>query len=134
MADINLDMVSRNDPKKIGITPSPRHRQYNSLVPTAQATCKAEGMEAVFDADQYYGRTDSYNFSSKGIPVIFFFAGIHADYHRPTDDFDKADLEKAARVARVAYRLGWQIAQGREAPRKIDSDSSKKNDQTLTSD
>ena len=98
VADINLDMVSRNDPRKIGITPSPRHRQYNSLIPAAQGTCKAEGMEAVFDADQFYGRTDSFNFSKKGIPVIFFFAGIHADYHQPTDDFEKADLEKAARV------------------------------------
>jgi len=133
VADINLDMVSRNDPKKIGITPSPRHRQYNTLIPAAQATCKAEGMEAVFDADQYYGRTDSLNFSSKGIPVIFFFAGVHADYHRPTDDFDKADLEKAARVARVAYRLGWQIAQGREAPRKIKAESEEKAEHTVTS-
>ena len=116
VADINLDMVSRNDPKKIGITPSPRHGEYNSLVPAAQATCKAEGMEVVFDADEFYGRTDSYNFSHKGIPVIFFFDGLHADYHRPTDDFEKADLEKAARVARAAYRLGWQIAQGHECP------------------
>ena len=51
---------------------------------------------------------------------------VHADYHRPTDDFDKADLEKAARVARVAYRLGWQVAQGREAPKKIESESREK--------
>jgi hypothetical protein len=97
------------------------------------SSCKAEGMEAVFDADPYYGRTDSYNFSSTGIPVIFFFADVHADYHRPTDDYDKADLEKAARVTRVAYRLGWQIAQGREAPRKIKSESSDKTDQAVTS-
>ena len=129
VADINLDMVSRNDPKKIGITPSPRHDHYNSLIPAAQATSKAEGMEAVFDADQYYGRTDSYNFSSKGIPVIFCSAGVHADYHRPTDDFDKADLEKAARVA---YRLGWQIAHGREAPRKIKAESEQKAEHTVT--
>ncbi len=133
VADINLDMVSRNDPKKIGITPSPRLSQYNSLIPAAQATCKAEGMEAVFDADQYYGRTDSYNFSRKGIPVIFFFAGVHADYHQPTDDFEKADLEKAARVARAAYRLGWRIAQERDAPRKIDSEAGKKADSAVTS-
>ena len=89
-------------------------------------------MEAVFDADQFYFRTDSFNFSNKGIPVIFFFAGVHADYHRPTDDFEKADLEKAARVARVAYRLGWQIAQGREAPRKINSESGEKANQAVT--
>jgi len=46
-------------------------------------------------------------------------SGIHADYHRPTDDFTKADFEKAARVARAAYRLGWQVAQDKEAPKKI---------------
>jgi Zn-dependent M28 family amino/carboxypeptidase len=133
VADVNLDMVSRNDPRKIGITPSPRHGQYNSLISAAQASCKAEGMEAVFDADQYYGRTDSYSFASKGIPVIFFFAGVHADYHRPTDDYEKADLDKAARVARVAYRLGWQIAQDREAPKKIKSESNEKTDHAVTS-
>jgi Peptidase family M28 len=119
VADINLDMVSRNDPKKIGVTPSPTHADYNSLVPAAQSSCKAEGMEVVFDADQFYFRTDSYSFATKGIPVIFFFSGIHDDYHRPTDDIEKADLEKAARIARAAYRLGWQVAQGSEAPKKI---------------
>jgi hypothetical protein len=124
VADINLDMVSRNDPKKIGVTPSPKHGDYNSLVPAAQSSCQAEGMEVVFDADEFYFRTDSYSFAGKGIPVIFFFSGIHADYHQPTDDIEKADLEKAARIARAAYRLGWQVAQGPEAPKKI-KDTSK---------
>ena len=119
VADINLDMVSRNDPKKIGITPSPHHPEYNSLVPAAEASCRAEGMEAVFNADEFFFRTDSSSFANKGVPVIFFFAGIHADYHRPTDDYAKADLEKAARVVRTAYRLGWHFAQGGDPPRKI---------------
>jgi Peptidase family M28 len=123
VADINLDMVSRNDPRKIGITPSPRHPQYNSLVPAAEASCRAEGMEAVFNADEFFFRTDSSSFANKGVPVIFFFAGIHADYHRPTDDYAKADLEKAARVARTAYRLGWHFAQGGEAPKKIKAET-----------
>ncbi len=76
-------------------------------------------MEIVFDADQYFHRTDSASFAGKGVPVIFFFAGVHADYHRPGDDFDKADIEKAARVARAAYRLGWQVACGKDLPAKI---------------
>jgi hypothetical protein len=119
VADINLDMVSRNDSKKVGITPSPKHEDFNSLVPAAQAACRAEGMEAVFDADPFFFRTDSSSFAAKGIPVIFFFSGVHADYHRPTDDIEKADLEKAARIGRAAYRLGWQVAQSRELPKKI---------------
>ena len=133
VADINLDMVSRNDPKKIGITPSPKHGDHNSLVPAAQASCLAEGMQVVFDADAFYFRTDSYSFASKGIPSIFFFAGVHADYHRPTDDVEKADFEKAARVARAAFRLGWQAAQAPEAPKKIKAESKDKGDHAVTS-
>ena len=133
VADINLDMVSRNDPKKIGVTPSPRHADYNSLVTAAQSSCLAEGMEVVFNADQFYFRSDSYSFASKGIPIIFFFSGIHADYHRPTDDIEKADLDKAARVGRAAYRLGWQVAQSREAPKKIKDESKKSADTAITS-
>lgn len=119
VADINLDMVSRNDPDKIGVTPSPKHGDYNSLVPAAEEVCEAEGLKVVFNADEFYGRTDSYNFAAKGIPSIFFFSGLHEDYHKPTDVVEKADLEKAARVARAAFRLGWRTAQQAEAPAKI---------------
>jgi hypothetical protein len=119
VADINLDMVSRNDGKTIGITPSDKHADYSTLIPAAQAACKEEGMTPLFNADEFYFRTDSYNFARKGIPVIFFFCGVHEDYHRPTDDFTKADFEKAARVSRAAYRLGWQMAQEKDAPHKI---------------
>ncbi len=119
VADINLDMVSRNDGKTIGITPSDRHADYSTLIPAAQAAAKEEGLTTKFDADAFYFRTDSYNFARKGIPVIFFFCGVHEDYHRATDDVAKADFEKAARVARAAYRLGWQVAQDKDTPKKI---------------
>ncbi|AMV37606.1 M20/M25/M40 family metallo-hydrolase [Planctomyces sp. SH-PL62] len=119
VADINLDMISRNDPTKIGATPSPSHPDYNTLVTDAAVAAQAEGLEILYDSDPYYGRTDSYNFAAKGIPVIFFFAGLHEDYHKPSDDVEKADLEKAARVARAAFRLGWKTAQAPEPPKKI---------------
>ena len=125
VADINLDMVSRNDAKSIGITPSDKHADYSTLIPAARAAAKEEGLTTKFNADGFYRRTDSYNFARKGIPVIFFFCGVHADYHRPTDDFTKADFEKAARVARAAYRLGWQVAQDKDVPKKIKADETK---------
>jgi hypothetical protein len=118
-------MVSRNDGKTIGITPSEKHADYSSLIPAACAAAKEEGLAIKFDADQFFGRTDSYSFARKGIPVIFFFNGIHADYHRPSDDVGKADFEKAARVARTAYRLGWQVAQEKDAPRKLKAGAAK---------
>jgi hypothetical protein len=119
IADINLDMVSRNDGKSIGITPSDKHADYSTLVTDACAAAKSEGLTTRFDADEFYARTDSYHFAQKGIPIVFFFCGVHEDYHRPTDDFAKADFEKAARVARSAYRLGWQVAQAKDVPKKI---------------
>ena len=126
VADINLDMISRNDAKSVGVTPSPKHGDYSTLIPAAEEALKAEGMEPKFDADQYYGRTDSFNFARKGIPVVFIFSGVHDDYHKATDDVDKADFEKAARIARAAYRLGYQMAQAPEAPKKIKAEETAK--------
>jgi Zn-dependent M28 family amino/carboxypeptidase len=134
VADINLDMVSRNDSRSIGVTPSPKHPDYNSLIPAARDACKVEGLEIKFDTDPFYGRTDSYNFAQKGIPVIFFFSGLHADYHKPTDDFEKADLDKAARVARAAFRLGWKTAQADDAPKKIPAPDGEKKEDDKTVD
>ncbi|WP_152049819.1 M20/M25/M40 family metallo-hydrolase [Tautonia marina] len=119
VANINMDMVSRNDPNRVSLTPSPEHPDYSTIIPAAIAALDLEGMEADFDADQFYARTDSFNFARLGIPVIFFFAGIHDDYHRPGDDFEKADVGKAIRISRAAYRLGWAIAEADERPRKI---------------
>ena len=119
VADLNLDMVSRNDGTEIGMTPSPKHPDFSTMIPQAQEACKLEGLTPLFNADEFYGRTDSYNFAAKGIPVIFFFSGIHADYHQPTDDVEKADFDKAARISRTAFRLGWQVAQDAEKPHKI---------------
>jgi acetylornithine deacetylase/succinyl-diaminopimelate desuccinylase-like protein len=125
VADINLDMVSRNDGTSIGITPSDKHADYSTLVTDACAAAKAEGLTTRFDADEFYARTDSYHFARKGIPIVFFFCGVHEDYHQPTDDVAKADFEKAARVARSAYRLGWQVAQAKDVPKKITAESAK---------
>ncbi len=125
VADINLDMVSRNDGKSVGITPSKSHPDYSTLITDGLDACKSEGLTAKFDADQFYARTDSFNFAKKGIPIIFFFSGVHEDYHKPTDDVAKADFEKAARIARAAYRIGFKAANAPEAPKKIDAKKDK---------
>ena len=92
---------------------------HSTLSQLAAAACAAENFTATFDIDKYYRRTDSYNFARKGIPAVFFFSGVHDDYHKPTDTFEKVDLEKSAGVARIAYRLGWNVAMEPEAPRHI---------------
>jgi hypothetical protein len=122
VANINMDMVSRNDPNRVSITPSPEHPDYSTIIPAAVAALDAEAMQPDYDADQFYARTDSYNFAQKGIPIIFFFSGLHDDYHQPGDDVEKADVGKAVRIARSAYRLGWALAQADAPPSKIEKE------------
>jgi hypothetical protein len=44
------------------------------------------------------------------VPILFFFSGVHADYHRPSDEPSKLKYEKAARIARLIYLLGLEVA------------------------
>jgi Zn-dependent M28 family amino/carboxypeptidase len=60
--------------------------------------------------DRIYFRSDHWNYAKHGIPIIFYFDGIHMDYHRPTDTVDKIDFEKMARVDRLVFETGWRIA------------------------
>ncbi|HIO65801.1 MAG TPA: M20/M25/M40 family metallo-hydrolase [Planctomycetes bacterium] len=116
IADINLDMIGRNNPTQIGITPSPKHEHWSSLNEAAADACEEEGLEPTYDVDSYYGRTDSYNFAKQGIPSIFLFSGVHEDYHRVSDESDKINFTKAAAVSRVAFRLGWHLAWAKQPP------------------
>lgn len=122
VADINMDMVSRNDSHKVSATPSPEHPDYSTLITGAEAAAKLAGMELVYDADEFYARTDSHSFAQKGIPIVFFFSGVHEDYHQPGDDYAKADLGKAVRIARMAYMLGWATANLDERPARIEAE------------
>lgn len=73
------------------------------------------------DPNRFYYRSDHYNFAKKGIPIIFYFNGTHADYHRPTDDIEKIHFEKAAKIARLAFHTTWEIA-NREERIKVDKE------------
>jgi hypothetical protein len=60
--------------------------------------------------ERLYYRSDHYNYAKHGIPVIFYFTGLHRDYHRTTDDVDKIDFEKMERIARFIFATGWRVA------------------------
>jgi hypothetical protein len=71
------------------------------------------------DTNRFFFRSDHYNFARKGIPIIFFFDGVHEDYHRPGDEPQKIDYEKMEKVARTIYMLLWEVAGLKERP-KVD--------------
>mgnify|MGYP005641908219 FL=1 len=62
------------------------------------------------DPNQYYYRSDHYNFAKNNIPVIFYFNGVHEDYHKKTDTVDKIDFEKLQRISRLIFLTAWEIA------------------------
>ena len=62
------------------------------------------------DPNRFYERSDHYNFAKNNIPVIFYFGGLHADYHQPTDDFEKIDFLKLERVSRFVFLTAWELA------------------------
>ena len=62
------------------------------------------------------GRSDDYNFLSHRVPAINFFTGFHADYHRPTDDWERIDAPGTRRVATLALELAAQIAERATRP------------------
>lgn len=62
------------------------------------------------DPNRFYFRSDHYNFAEKGVPVIFYFNGVHADYHRPTDTPDKINYVLMAKRAQLVFYTAWEMA------------------------
>lgn len=71
------------------------------------------------DPNRFYYRSDHYNFAKNNIPVIFYFSGVHEDYHQPTDTFEKIDFRKTERIARLVFMTAWEIA-NRDERLKLD--------------
>ena len=100
---INLDMVGRlNDSTKVltigGYGTSP---EWASLI-----NLKSKKSPFVIKIDSSgTGPSDHTSFYRKGIPVLFFFTGLHADYHKPSDDFDKINYSGELAVINYIYSL-----------------------------
>jgi Zn-dependent M28 family amino/carboxypeptidase len=62
------------------------------------------------DPNKYYYRSDHYNFAKNNIPVIFYFNGVHEDYHKVTDTVDKIDFEKIQTITRLVFLTAWELA------------------------
>ena len=68
------------------------------------------------DPNRYYYRSDHYNFAKNNIPVIFYFNGVHEDYHKPTDTTEKIDFEKIQKITRFIFLTAWELSNRNERP------------------
>lgn len=106
VCDINMDMIGRNAPDYLLVTPTSALKEYNGLTRLAERLAPVEGFAPLGNADQYWRRSDQLNYADNlKIPVTFLFNGEHADYHQPTDDPDKIDCDKIRRVVRLVLRM-----------------------------
>jgi len=119
VADINIDMIGRNWPDTI-VAIGKEHSDLGATLNRVNAAHLELGMTAIDDRwpeERFYFRSDHYNFARKGVPILFFFNGVHEDYHRPSDSPDKIEPEKEARIIRLIFYLGEEIAGATERPK-----------------
>ncbi len=64
--------------------------------------------------EKLYERSDQFNFAEKGVPVIFYFSGLHADYHTPNDDVDKIDFNLLEHRLHLVFATAWELANRNE--------------------
>jgi hypothetical protein len=130
VTQLNIDMIGRNrndDPaaaNMVLVVGSDRistelhniNEEANAVQPTP-LTLDYE-MNDPADAQSIYTRSDHYSYAAKGIPIIFYFTGLHPDYHRVSDSVDKIIFPKMARIARLVYTTGLTVANREKAPER----------------
>ena len=62
------------------------------------------------DSNRFYYRSDHYNFAKNGIPSVFLFNGVHADYHKPTDKVEKIEFDALTKRTQLAFAIAWELA------------------------
>jgi peptidase M28-like protein len=118
VADINMDMIGRNWPDTI-VAIGKEHSDLGATLNRVNAAHRELGMTAIDDrwpAERFYFRSDHYNFARKGVPILFFFNGVHEDYHQVTDSPDKINSEKEARILRLLFYLGREVGNAPNRP------------------
>jgi hypothetical protein len=104
VAMLNLDMIGRLRDKLYvgGAESSPAFKSRLEALATREGISLSYGFSG-------YGSSDHTSFHEKGIPALFFFTGLHRDYHQPSDDSEEIDAHGAAAVLRVAYAMAEQV-------------------------
>ena len=59
--------------------------------------------------DNLYYRSDHWNFAKRNIPIIFYFDGIHEDYHQASDEVEKIEFDLLAKRTQCIFYTAWEI-------------------------
>jgi hypothetical protein len=120
VAALNIDMIGRVGTDKKGnenyIYIIGADRLSNELYAINEVANKTYSnleldytYNAVDDINRFYYRSDHYNFAKRNIPIIFYFNGVHVDYHEPTDTADKINIELLTKRAKLVFYTAWEL-------------------------
>lgn len=121
VANLNIDMIGRNDedhePNSEYVYIIGSDRLSTTLHEISEETndecCNLE-LDYTYndpnDPNRFYYRSDHYNFVKNGVPAIFYFSGVHEDYHQPGDTVDKIQFEKMTSIVELIFNTAWNIA------------------------
>ncbi len=134
VCDLNIDMIGREDlkhkdnPNYIYIIGSDKlSSSLHTINENANKTYTKLELDYTYndenDKNRFYYRSDHYNFAKNGIPVIFYFNGIHTDYHKETDEVEKINFNKMEKITRLVFFTTWELANRKD---RIYVDSNKK--------
>ncbi len=68
------------------------------------------------DPERLFYRSDHFNYAKHGVPIVFYFDGVHEDYHRPGDSADKIDYQKMRNITRTVFVLASELANATARP------------------
>jgi hypothetical protein len=122
ISDLNIDMIGRideahaKDSNYVYLIGSDKISQELHVLSEA---CNTATMHLSLDytyndvnhPDRLYYRSDHYNFAKHGIPSIFYFSGLHDDYHQITDTPDKILFQKCSKITKLVFGTAWQLRQ-----------------------
>ena len=127
VANLNIDMIGREDkdhegdPNYVYLIGSDKlSTDLHNLSEEANKTYTNIDLDYRYNAEdepnRFYYRSDHYNFAKNGIPVIFYFNGVHEDYHKATDTVEKIDFDKIANISKLVFYTAWEIANRPDRP------------------
>lgn len=118
VAMINLDMIGRNWTNQLAAIYQPTSDIFERADAVADAHPELD-MDLITDpwpGENLINRSDQAAFIPYGIPVLFLTSGLHEDYHQRSDEADRLDYEKTARVTRLVFWIGWELAATSQPP------------------
>jgi hypothetical protein len=116
VAMINMDMIGRLRDGKVYVGGV---GSGSSLKATVEGLLPKHHLNIDFSDSTGYGSSDHTSFTAKQVPVLFFFSGLHADYHRPSDTWDKIDAPDTVKLLALVSDIADHLRDGSGRPQFV---------------